>query len=268
MNMQDKEIDELFRSKLADFEMEPSAGAWNKISANLGETKTKKRIVPLLRIAASVVVLLTAGLLFLNRNTANYNITAGRKLSSNFKVNQSATEPKSQEQVAVLQAQTLQTSVKSKASVQAQLARVTAARHLKISQPQKVETPSKPEVSESAPTVIEQKQKEQEALAAVVQNKTEVSNPVVPDIKLNTASAIADQPNTKPAVTTTTAQVPVETTGKTKKRGFRSFGDMVNAVVAKVDKRADKVIEFTNTDDDESTITGVNLGIIKVKKEK
>jgi len=261
--MQDKEIDELFRSKLADFEIEPSVGVWNKISGDLGETESKKRIIPLLRIAASVVVLLSVGLLFLNRNTANNNITIGRKLSSTVKVNQPAAELKSQEQPAVLQAQTTQVPVKSQLPIKAQLAKVTAEHHLKVNEPQKVETASKPDVSEPQPSIIEQKQ--QEALAAVVQNKTEVTNPVVPDIKLNTASAIADEP--KPAVTNT-AQLPAQTTAKAKKRGLRSFGDLVNAVVAKVDKRADKVIEFSNTDDDESTITGVNLGILKVKKEK
>jgi hypothetical protein len=35
-----------------------------------------------------------------------------------------------------------------------------------------------------------------------------------------------------------------------------------------VDKRKDKLIEFSSKDDDESLITGINLGIIKVKKEE
>jgi hypothetical protein len=41
----------------------------------------------------------------------------------------------------------------------------------------------------------------------------------------------------------------------------------LNVVIAAVDKRKDKVIEFSNTDGDESSITGINLGIIKIKKE-
>jgi hypothetical protein len=52
-----------------------------------------------------------------------------------------------------------------------------------------------------------------------------------------------------------------------KKRRIRSLGDLINVVVSKVDKRKDKIIEFSNTDDDEATITGVNLGIIKIKKQ-
>jgi len=49
---------------------------------------------------------------------------------------------------------------------------------------------------------------------------------------------------------------------------IRSFGDLINVAVAKIDKRKDKIIEFTDDDDDESTLTGINLGIIKIKKGK
>ncbi|RYE28502.1 MAG: hypothetical protein EOP42_16695 [Sphingobacteriaceae bacterium] len=56
---------------------------------------------------------------------------------------------------------------------------------------------------------------------------------------------------------------------KVKHKHIRSFGDVVNLVMAKVDKREDKLIQFTDTDDgDESTVTGINLGIINIKKEK
>jgi hypothetical protein len=53
-----------------------------------------------------------------------------------------------------------------------------------------------------------------------------------------------------------------------KKHKIRSLGDVFNVMIAAVDKRKDKIIEFSNTDGDDATITGVNLGIIKVKKEK
>ncbi|NNU34325.1 hypothetical protein HK413_09510 [Mucilaginibacter sp. S1162] len=45
---------------------------------------------------------------------------------------------------------------------------------------------------------------------------------------------------------------------------------MVNALMAKIDKREDKLIEFSDSDDDEngSDLTGVNLGLIKIKKQQ
>src|SRR5436305_14821071 len=64
MNMQDKQFDDLFRSKLGDFEVQPQAGVWQNIDAELGG-KRKKSIFQILSIAASVLILLTAGILFI-----------------------------------------------------------------------------------------------------------------------------------------------------------------------------------------------------------
>ena len=60
----------------------------------------------------------------------------------------------------------------------------------------------------------------------------------------------------------------VQPTQPVKKHKIRSLGDVFNVMISAVDKRKDKIIEFSNTDEDDATITGVNLGIIKVKKEK
>ena len=65
-----------------------------------------------------------------------------------------------------------------------------------------------------------------------------------------------------------TAQSPRPKPKPVKKHRIRSLGDVLNVVIAAVDKREDKFIEFSNTDEDDATITGLNLGIIKVKKEK
>ncbi len=63
--MQDKEFDDLFRSKLGDFETEPSAQVWQNIDAELDRKRRKKSIFPMLGIAASIIVLITAGILFI-----------------------------------------------------------------------------------------------------------------------------------------------------------------------------------------------------------
>jgi hypothetical protein len=62
--------------------------------------------------------------------------------------------------------------------------------------------------------------------------------------------------------------VPVEKTKPVaKKHGIRNFGDLVNLVVAKVDKRKDKLIQFTDSDDDESMISAVHIGAVKIKRD-
>ena len=90
-----------------------------------------------------------------------------------------------------------------------------------------------------------------------------------PEIAVKQTVEIANSFITKPV------QMSAELTGVNKtdllpvkpKYKMHSLGDLINAVVAKVDKRKDKFIEFTDKDE-ESLITGVNLGIFKIKKEE
>jgi hypothetical protein len=65
MEMQDKEFDDLFRSKLDGFEVKPSVGVWDNIALDLSAGKRKKILLPFLSIAASIIVLVSAGILFI-----------------------------------------------------------------------------------------------------------------------------------------------------------------------------------------------------------
>ena len=71
MNMQDKEFDDLFRSKLDNFEMEPSAQVWQNIDAELDGKKKKGSLFTLLSIAASIIMLIATGILFMPKKVAN-----------------------------------------------------------------------------------------------------------------------------------------------------------------------------------------------------
>src|ERR1700744_2349017 len=68
MNMQDKELDNLFHSKLDGFETEPSASVWENIDTGLTAGKRKRILLPLLSAAASIIVLVTAGILLAPRH--------------------------------------------------------------------------------------------------------------------------------------------------------------------------------------------------------
>lgn len=96
-------------------------------------------------------------------------------------------------------------------------------------------------------------------IAAPVTNV--VANNVTPkaDASANPAKAIAMNPQG------TKAQEVV------KKKKIHSLGDLLNVVIAKVDKRDNKIIQFgggsDDDDDDLLNVTSVNLGPIKVKKQ-
>ncbi|WP_431294118.1 hypothetical protein [Pedobacter sp. P26] len=50
-------------------------------------------------------------------------------------------------------------------------------------------------------------------------------------------------------------------------KGIRNVGDVVNLIVNKMDKRKDKLIQF-RTDDDDSSLSSINIGPFKFGKKK
>jgi hypothetical protein len=50
-------------------------------------------------------------------------------------------------------------------------------------------------------------------------------------------------------------------------RKIKGVGGLVNFVIAQVDKREDKLIEFTESDEG-TEVSGINLGLLKIKSKK
>jgi hypothetical protein len=247
MNMQDKEFDDLFRSKLDNFEVEPSAQVWQNIDTELSGRK-RKSIFPMLGIAASVLILLIAGILFIPKNRAvKHNRPDSNKVAVN-KVRQAIVKQVAALKIPVKHINKVSQSEKMKNTIgsKAQYAQVIA----------KEET-VKPE---------------QQPVLAAVNKKAEDDtkqielDPAPSALKHNDNDATISIPS-QPVLAL--AQTPAEKVPKpaVKKRGIHNFGDLVNLVVAKVDKRKDKLIQFTDTDDDESMISAVHLGTLKIKKD-
>lgn len=262
MNMQDKEFDDLFRSKLGDFEVQPSAEVWQNIDAELNDKK-KKSIFPILSIAASVLILLTAGILFIpkkgvvkhNKPDTNRVVKANPsavKPENSNPVNSSETE---REQLAAVEAPVKTTTKADQPEIKTNAVEQKEQANISITKTEIVSHEDQPIIaSAGTPKQIEIVKQEPIALteATSKENKTVVDNsaislPAQPVLAANQPAKTA-----KPAV---------------KKRGIRNFGDIVNLVVAKVDKRKDKLIQFSDADDDESVISAVHLGALKIKRD-
>jgi hypothetical protein len=256
MNMQDKEFDDLFRSKLDNFETEPSAQIWTNIDAELDGNGRKKGLFAVLRIAASIIVLVTAGLLFIPKK-GNVNSNHHAK---NYAKNQAAP-------IAVKPAEIAPGLKAAKddhpADIQAPVNRIARVHHAK-----KIETAA----AQKEPNVqiIAKKESvkvdEQPVLASVSQKTDVVTQPgteISLTVKNPDTDKIAALKSNPVSVQTPAAKQVIPSV---KKHGIHNMGDLVNLVIAKVDKRKDKVIEFTDTDDDESTITGIHIGGIRFKK--
>lgn len=259
--MQDKEFDDLFHAKLDGFEMEPSAQVWENIDAELNG-KRKKSIFPFLSIAASVILLIAAAILFIPKKEIVKPGHSNKNGLAHTQAIPPVVKPHAEAPVVAPVIKNTQTENTT------EINRVAV-----VHQPVKKETlPAK--TSEQPEQAVQKqepvKDNNEQLIAAVPEIKQpEVTNPVVPgpETQLTTKTNAVEAVTTKPVLAST--EVPaVQQTKTVKRRGIHSFGDLVNIVVAKVDKRKDKVIEFTDTDDDESTITAVNMGPIKIKKDK
>lgn len=258
MDLQDKEFDSLLRSKLDDFEVKPSAGVWDSIDAELNAGRRKKILLPLLSIAASIVVLLVAGLLFIPQRA---------KINRKHPVQNNIAQTKSQAKNRSMAKNNTQPAILKVKDAGKQHLAFTAVNRIA-----RVHTVKKAKEIIAQPNQFKSLQ-EQPVLAAVTNH--EQITAVVPDkaTELNIKQPVDETEAfiTKPALTATPIPVNNKTDAIAVKPKHRAhtLGDLINLAVAKVDKRHDKFIEFTNTDDnDEANITGVNIGILKIKKEK
>ena len=259
MDMQDKEFDDLFRSKLDGFEAEPSANVWAGIDAKLSGKRRKKILAPFLSIAASIIVLVAAGILF---------IPGKGKVTGKHPV---------QNKIAKTSA-TLITPPTAKS----QSKPVLKSEAVKLKEATLADNYKRPNYSKAIKDIPAKQTREtdktvetnQPELAATPRKQQDIIDAVAPDISTQIA---VKQPMVETISFKTKPSLPaVQLSGADKQdnlaakpgRKLRSLGDIINNAVAKVDKRKDKFIEFGDPVDNGSTITAINLGIIKIKKRE
>jgi cytoskeletal protein RodZ len=250
MDMQDKEFDKIFNEKFEDFEVEPSAMVWDNIAGELDGKKTKVVMMPWLSIAATVLVVLTAGILFLQKGKSTGDQPKENKLVANH------VEPVK----AITPAQSVETVVAKPADNVA-----STVNHPHNSIPSVNNTPALVNTTGQVVNTIEPVKNESPQLiaAGIDPASTHVSTATVPDVTL-TSKVLDATPQVERPVMAAQPTTPV------KKHGIHSLGGLINVLVAKVDKREDKLIEFSDSDDDDngSDLTGINLGLIKIKKQQ
>ncbi len=257
--MQDKEFDELFRAKLDSFETEPSANVWPGIAGELDSAKRRRTLAPWLSIAAGIVVLIGVGLFFIPKKT---NTIMHLPVKPGIA---KALQPGTTTQTAPGQA--IQTSpVKSDPVKPKEGSEVARVQH---NQPATITSLKSVDTAGLAPK--EAKSNEPQLMANVSQPTT-VKTPVVPDpaIQLAVKTGIDQLTAASLKADKLASQAPTDNKKDSvlvkRKHKIHNFGDLVNLVVDKLDKRQDKVIQFADDEDGDSHLTGVNLGIVKIKK--
>ena len=256
MKTSDKELDDLFASGLDNFEAEPAANLWQNISTELDRKTKKKSIIPILRIAAGIVFVLSVGLLFLRKDVPIKNPLPKKSAKV---VLQKLNPIENQIQNLGAKNSMLLLSAKNKAVKEA-----SAKAKIKTIATQNF-IPVKPEAENNLTQTLAQVKPDSES-ENQKNNSTQIA--LAPDISIS-SNPQPEEEIVPPAIVKPTLQTAVNVPTKTKHKRIRSIGDVVNLVMAKVDKREDKLIQFTDNDDgDESNVTGINLGFISIKKEK
>jgi hypothetical protein len=255
MDMQDKEFDKVFNSKFANFEVEPSPIAWEGIASELDGKKKKHSLMPYLSIAASLLVLFTLAIVFLPHQgkTAKKQLENNRIALNNNQPGTAINQP------VVTDTKTSPTNAKRVAEITDNKTQVNSSSVINKSAPvtSAIDTFQKLEVL---------KNNTQPQITVVNEHKPEIIQPLSPnkDFELMSKAIKPIKMEMMGMTSGTKPDAPVA-----KRPGIHNPGGLINAILAKVDKRDDKLIQFTDNDDDDAqtSVTGVNLGLIKIIKE-
>lgn len=257
--LSDKELDKLFQQRFEDLQVEPSNQVWEKISNSLDNKKPSRKSFPIFWMAAaSVIVVLSAGLwftkpdqeIFLQERPVLLNEDSPEltQLPNNEAVKQPAELELKQVSIA---SDIVDFTVDNGLEMDSKLVNV--------------------------PPLVVSEIKPAEEQATLIMASTTVNRPVLAQttqtIKV-TPRYSGDQSELDLKKRDLTASISKhassfsdEDRSITRNKSVRGIGGLVNFVIAQVDKREDKLIEFTESDEG-TEVSGINLGVLLIKSRK
>lgn len=242
--MLDKDIDKLFQERFEALEMVPTNLVWDKISENLKENKSKVRMNSMLwKVAASVLIFLSAAFWFYRPQEVIK--LHGRSEESVARIESS--EPFTTSKESAIQVQIAANPVRKSIIKKQNPVEFAHLKHAEVFlSSQKIESTVKnlTGIRKSSEDIIEPVQIE----TIYASTSPESITGIVVNTKLDFAES----------------QLLESESPKIK---IRSIGSLVNFVIAKVDHREDKIIEFKDSDEG-SEVSGINLGVLKFKSRK
>ncbi len=234
--MSDKDLDQLFKQRFDAFETEPAATVWNGIAHQLDGKKAKKKGYPVFWMAAaSIVIVISAGLWF-------YRPVEVIKLQGKADTEMAVNKP---EEALLKPRDNVSSAVIEKVNVL-----LPAKQELAQAKPIEIK-------KNQAPAHQENADKRDEQLIA--------KNNAIVSVKQDTK--ILSQHNVQPALVAKADDSDFRTPDQdTPPKRIRSIGGLLNFVIAQVDKREDKIIEFKDGDEG-SEVSGINLGLVQFKSK-
>jgi len=258
----DKELDKLFQQRFGDLEIEPSAAVWEKITGAMDHKQRRKTVFPSFWMAAaSIIVLISVGLLYF-RPQEVIKLRGSSEIAQNIENNSAQTDLNESPATIDEPLNTIQT-------VKTELPDFSLSNATGISS-------SEYRLIESAPPTEPQiKSSPAQELVIMASEPVKRTNPVqakksvkVPNRYSGDQSELdVTQPDMMAKAEFATEEMNSDETDTRGQRKIRSIGSLVNFVIAKVDKREDKLIEFKDSDEG-SEVSGINFGLVKIKSRK
>ncbi len=248
--MLDKDFDAFFKSSLEDYEITPTADSWTKISEQIN-SKSRKSFPVFWMAAASIVIVLGFGIGLFTKPTEVIKLHPDKEteMIANLVKEQKTSVNNSETETEIVvdpvkKSVTTTTVGDNLAKDKIAVGTVANNERTVADEPLTAEI-----VAVKSPKALRPKLVAEQLLTAEEIINLKKNEAIMLDDNQHTfIASAADKPN--PA----------------KKNKISSMGDLVNFVVAKVDKRDDKIITMSKTDESDNEITGINLGLFKFNK--
>ena len=254
----DKELDKLFKQRFEDAEFQPSADVWGKIASKMDgkacltgrQAKVKKPLSVFWMAAASVVVVLAASLWFYRP------VEVIRLQGTAQKMALDAPEsPISDLGTGAPKLDPHQPEIKG-----FDFSKLVAAEENSFDTSKEVTLPERTFTEITKQELIASNNTLRRNIPDVGLTPKEVK---VPRYTGDQSKLDVTQPDMIASAEPAQDDLASENQQTAPKR-IRSVGSLVNFVISKVDRREDKIIEFKDGDEG-SEISGINLGLIKLK---
>jgi hypothetical protein len=242
--MQDKDFDRILKERFEALEIQPSASSWNKITAHLDQKPKKKKALPSYWMAAASVILLASAVLWLYKPVEVVKLHPEGQVS---KAVEKTIQPGENTLLRDEANKSESVPVATNSSVRAAKLRVFAAsksRSVQLQRPKR----------ETSVQLINREKPNDQVLIAKQETVVPADLPKPLTITDDNTTRLADADDEK-------AEDAPEHESRHK---IKSIGSLVNFVVAQVDKRENKIIEFKDGEEG-SEVSGINLGPLKFK---
>ena len=264
--MSDKEFDKAIKSSFDDFEVEPTAKSWENITSQLNE-KQKGKKLPVFWLSAAASVIIVLGIvisIYVKPTDDIIKLRAQENPKDIVKEEDSNLQAAYKRISNIGDGEVVETGLNKieklvNSSLKTNNNKVIMAKSESSEKNIAIDATITPKEN-----VLVVKKVEEVIAATKPVRKPTVTEKMIAEENAKGINLINYQPSF--AQTTIDENLSYEGAQSDRKVKIKTVGDLVNFVVSKVDKRDEKIIKVSKTEESDNEITGINLGLFKFRK--